>query len=128
MISYKPLWHTLIEKDVKKMALVKLTGMSSGTLSKLNNDEPVALTILEKICLALDCPIESVIEIKGRGSIGTPIPGMGDIAEADSGKLTDRADREWDAGLVKINEALGGGYELCHVEEKRTRKKKGPDE
>jgi len=128
MISYKPLWHTLIEKDVKKMALVKLTGMSSGTLSKLNNDEPVALTILEKICLALDCPIESVIEIKGRGSIGTPIPSMEDLAKTDGDKLKDAAGREWDAGLVKINDALGGGYELCHVEEKRARKKKGPDE
>lgn len=128
MISYKPLWHTLIEKDVKKMALVKLTGMSSGTLSKLNNDEPVALTILEKICLALNCPIESVVEIKGRGSIGTPIPSMEDIAKADGDRMTDKTGEELDAGLVKINDALGGGYELCHVEEKRARKKKGPDE
>lgn len=63
MISYKPLWHTLIEKDIKKMGLVKLIGMSSGTLSKLNNNEPVALTVLERICLALDCRIEQVVEI-----------------------------------------------------------------
>ena len=53
---------------------------------------------------------------------------MGDIAEADGGKLIDKTGKEWDAGLVKINDALGGGYELCHVEEKRARKKKGPDE
>lgn len=127
MISYKPLWHTLIEKDVKKMALVKLTGMSSGTLAKLNNDEPVALTVLERICLALDCPIEAVVEIKGRGELGTPIPGMGDIVKTDGDKLTDKTGGEWDAGLVKVNQALGGGYELCHVEENHTRKKKDPD-
>ena len=64
MISYKPLWHTLIEKDAKKMELVKMVGMSSGTLSKLNKDEPVALTVLERICLALNCPIEAVVEIR----------------------------------------------------------------
>ncbi len=63
-ISYNPLWHTLIEKGVKKMELVKRTGMSSGTLAKLNHDEPVALTIIAKICCALDCPIEAVVEIK----------------------------------------------------------------
>lgn len=63
MISYKPLWHTLIEKNMKKMELVKLIGMSSGTLSKLNKDEPVALTVLERICLALGCPIEGIVEI-----------------------------------------------------------------
>lgn len=126
MISYKPLWHTLIEKDVKKMALVKLTGMSSGTLAKLNNDEPVALTVLERICLALDCPIEAVVEIKGRGELGTPIPSIGDIVKTDGDKLTDKTGKEWDVGLLKVNHTLGGGYELCKVKERRARKKKGP--
>jgi len=63
MISYKPLQHTLIDKGVKKMELVKLVGMSSSTLSKLNNNGYVALEVLERICLALDCPIEAVLEI-----------------------------------------------------------------
>ena len=63
MISYKPLWHTLIEKGVKKMELVKLTGMSSGTLAKLNNDKNVALDVIERICFALDCRIEDVVEV-----------------------------------------------------------------
>lgn len=64
MISYKPLWHTLIEKDIKKMEMVKLVGMSSSTLAKLNNDKNVALEVIERICLALDCRIEDVVEIK----------------------------------------------------------------
>lgn len=64
MISYKPLQHTLIDKGVKKMELVKMVGMSSSTLSKLNNNEYVALEVIERICLALDCRIEEVIEIK----------------------------------------------------------------
>jgi DNA-binding Xre family transcriptional regulator len=64
MISYKPLWHTLIEKGVKKMELVKLTGMSSGTLAKLNNEKNVALDVIERICLALDCSVQDVVEIK----------------------------------------------------------------
>ena len=64
MISYKPLQHTLIDKGVKKMELVKMVKMSSSTLAKLNNDEYVALEVLERICLALDCRIEQVVEIK----------------------------------------------------------------
>ena len=63
MISYKPLWHTLIEKGIKKMELLKLTGISSGTLAKMNNDKNVALDVIARICLALDCPIEAVVEI-----------------------------------------------------------------
>jgi DNA-binding Xre family transcriptional regulator len=64
MISYKPLWHTLIEKGIKKMELVKLVGMSSSTLAKLNNDNYVALEVIDRICQALDCRIEDVVEIK----------------------------------------------------------------
>ncbi len=64
MISYKPLWHTLIEKDIKKMELVKLVGMSSSTLAKLNNDNYVALEVIDRICQVLDCRIEQVVEIR----------------------------------------------------------------
>lgn len=64
MISYKPLWHTLIEKDIKKMELVKLVGMSSSTLAKLNNDNHVALEVIDRICQVLDCRIEQVVEIR----------------------------------------------------------------
>ena len=64
MISYKPLQHTLIDKGVRKMEFVRMVKMSNSTLSKLNNDEYVALEVLERICLALDCPIEAVVVIK----------------------------------------------------------------
>lgn len=64
MISYKPLQHTLIEKGVKKMELVKMVGMSNSTLNKLNKNQYVALEVIERICLALDCPIEAVVRIE----------------------------------------------------------------
>jgi len=67
MISYKPLWHTLIEKGLKKMQLVKLANISSGTLSKLNKDEYVALEVIERICIALDCQIQDVVQISSPG-------------------------------------------------------------
>lgn len=64
MVTYKPLWHTLIDQGMKKMELVERVGMSRATLSKLNNDNYVALEVLDRICKELDCPIEAVVEIK----------------------------------------------------------------
>ncbi|MCC0686385.1 helix-turn-helix domain-containing protein [Clostridioides sp. ZZV14-6345] len=64
MISYNPLWVTLISKSMKKTDLINLIGLSSATISKMSKDEYVALNIIEKICLALDCNIEYVVEIK----------------------------------------------------------------
>lgn len=64
MISYKPLHHTLIDKGMRKMELVKLVGMSNATLNKLNKDQYVALEVIERICLALDCNIEDVVRVE----------------------------------------------------------------
>ncbi len=49
---------------MKKMELVERVGMSRATLSKLNNDNYVALEVLDRICRELDCPIQPVVEIK----------------------------------------------------------------
>jgi DNA-binding Xre family transcriptional regulator len=63
MISYDPLWKLLIDKKIKKMELCNIAGISTATIAKMGKSEYVALPILEKICLALDCRIEDVIEI-----------------------------------------------------------------
>ena len=64
MISYNPLWKTLIDKNMKKMDLVKFVGISNGTLAKLGKDESVSLSIIDKICIALDCDINDVVEVR----------------------------------------------------------------
>ena len=49
---------------MKKLELRDLVGMSNSTLAKLGKNEPVAMDIIEKICIKLDCRIEDVVEIK----------------------------------------------------------------
>ncbi len=41
MISYKPLCHTLIDKSIRKMEFVRITGISNSTLFSLNKYKPV---------------------------------------------------------------------------------------
>ena len=63
MVSYQKLWETLKKKNIRKHNLMELADISSTTLTKLNKNEIVALTILIKICKALDCRIEDVVEV-----------------------------------------------------------------
>lgn len=63
MVSYQKLWETLKKKNIRKHDLMELARISSTTLTKLNKNEIVALTILIKICKALDCQIEDVVEV-----------------------------------------------------------------
>lgn len=62
-ISYKPLWHQLVERNMKKLEFRDFVGISNGTLAKLGKNEPVAMDVIEKICLALNCKIEDVVQI-----------------------------------------------------------------
>lgn len=61
-ISYKKLWMLLIEKDITKPTLRKELGLSTGTMSKLNKGEDVALSVLLRICAYLDCDIGDICE------------------------------------------------------------------
>lgn len=62
MISYKPLWHTLINKGLKKTELQKMIKTSSRTLAKMQKNEYIGLETIDRICEALNCRIEDIIE------------------------------------------------------------------
>lgn len=63
MVSYKKLWILLIEKNMKKTDLRLQAGISTGALAKLGKNQHVNTEILTKICKALDCNIEDVVEL-----------------------------------------------------------------
>ena len=63
MISYKKLWHLLLDKDLKKKDLVMLAGVSTYTVNKLNRGDNVTTDVLLKICKALECDISDIMEI-----------------------------------------------------------------
>ncbi|TQR41153.1 helix-turn-helix domain-containing protein [Paenibacillus popilliae] len=62
MISYKPLQKLLIDREIKKQDLLKMTGISSATMAKLNTNEYVSLEVIDKICLALNCQPGDLLE------------------------------------------------------------------
>ena len=62
-VSYKKLWILLIEKDMKKTDLRIRSGISTGALAKLGRNENVNTEVLAKICKALDCKIEDIMEM-----------------------------------------------------------------
>lgn len=63
MISYKKLWHVLLDKDLKKKDLITLAGVSSYTISKLNRGDNVTTDVLQRICKGLDCDLSDIMEL-----------------------------------------------------------------
>lgn len=64
MITYQRLWETLENKNIRKHDLMGIADISSTTLTKLNKNEVVALTVIVRICKALECKIEDVVQIR----------------------------------------------------------------
>ena len=62
-ISYKKLWKSLIDKDMKKKDLQKAAGISATSITKLGKNENVNTEIIEKICTALHCDVCDIMEM-----------------------------------------------------------------
>lgn len=63
-LSYNKLWKLLIDKDMNKTDLRELTGLGQATIAKLSKGENVNTEVLDRICNALDCTIEDIVEYK----------------------------------------------------------------
>ena len=62
-ISYKKLWKLLIDKDMTAVDLRLATGIAPNTMTKLRRDEEVSMTVLVKICKALDANIGDIMDL-----------------------------------------------------------------
>ena len=62
-VSYKKLWHLLLDRNMKKKDLEEKAGISHYTLNKLNRGENVTTDVLARICKALDCTMDDILEM-----------------------------------------------------------------
>lgn len=61
-VSYKKLWHLLLDRDMKKKDLEALAGVKHYTMRKLSRNENVTTDIIGRICVALDCKVEDIMD------------------------------------------------------------------
>lgn len=66
-LSYKKLWKLLIDRDMTKTEMRKQSGISTGALAKLGKNESVSMEVLVKICRALDCDLNDIVELTEEG-------------------------------------------------------------
>ena len=62
-VSYKKVWKLLIDKDMKKKDLCAMAGISSASVTKMGKGGHVTTEVLLKICTALQCRIEDIMEV-----------------------------------------------------------------
>lgn len=60
--SYNRLWKLLIDRNIKKMELQEMSDVSAASIAKMGRCENVTTDVLLRICEALDCNIEDIME------------------------------------------------------------------
>ena len=62
-VSYKKLFKLMIDRDIKKKDLKDMTGLSQGTIAKLEKGHNVEISVLDKICVQLKCQLSDIAEV-----------------------------------------------------------------
>ena len=60
--SYNRLWIMLINRDMKKTELMRVANLNTTALAKMGKKQPVTMETLGKICQALNCRLEDIVE------------------------------------------------------------------
>ena len=61
-VSYTKLWKLLMDKKLSKADLRRKTGILPNTMTKLNRDKEVTLSVPSRICEALNCGVDDIME------------------------------------------------------------------
>lgn len=62
-ISYNKLWKLLIDRNIKKGELCQIAGVSSASITKMGKNGYMSTEVIDKICIALECNVEDIMEI-----------------------------------------------------------------
>lgn len=61
-VSYKKLFHMLIDRNMTAAELQKEAGYSANISTRMRRGEYVSLESMEKICRVLNCRIDDIVE------------------------------------------------------------------
>lgn len=92
--SYNRLWKLLIDKQITKTDMRKHAGISTNILAKMGKGKPVSMESLAKICTALDCGLDDIVEVSKEQLPTFPDVvqyGVSDATLRNWGKLNTRA-------------------------------------
>ena len=61
-VSYKKLFHMMIEKDMTNAQLMKKAGFSANIITRIKRGGYISLESIESICRVFDCKVDDILE------------------------------------------------------------------
>ena len=67
-VSYNKFFKMLIDRKMKKKDICEQAGIATSTMAKMAKDENVSLDVLARICRALDCTMDDILDVLPAGN------------------------------------------------------------
>lgn len=61
-VTYKKLFHLMIDKGISNSDLMEQTGCSANIITRLKRNNYLALDTIERICKTLHCGVDDILE------------------------------------------------------------------
>ncbi len=65
-VKYNKLFHLMIERKLTNCELAEMAGISLNIVTRLKRDEYVSMETVEKICTALNCGVDDILDFEVR--------------------------------------------------------------
>ena len=62
-MNYQKLWALLKDRNLKKKDLREMAGLSTNVIAKMGKGGDVSTEVLRKICKALNCSLDEIVEM-----------------------------------------------------------------
>ena len=63
-MNYNTLWKFLLDRNLLKKDLREMAGLSTNVMAKMGKGGDVSTEVLRKICKALDCKVEDIVDFE----------------------------------------------------------------
>jgi DNA-binding Xre family transcriptional regulator len=61
-VSYKKLFHMMIERDITNAQLLQETGFSANIITRMKRGSYISLESIESICRVMNCGVDDILE------------------------------------------------------------------
>lgn len=69
-VSYKKLFHLLIEKEISNTQLQQEAGFSGNIMTRMKRNGYISLESIESICRVLNCGVDDILEFVPNNGLG----------------------------------------------------------
>lgn len=63
-VCYDKLFHLMIDRHITNTQLIAKAGFSANILTRLKKNEYVSLESIEKLCCAMECSVDDILEFQ----------------------------------------------------------------